>query len=167
MKIILEKDCALVKDNNLKSQLVQKGFGFRKNNNLYIDLFECFYFLEKKKIALLDKNNKAITLEKLEKLCKKEIKDFKEKILVFKELTNKGLIVKDGNIFGFDFRVYKKSKLGEHTHTEMVVDILKASSITTKQIIKSERLATTINARFVLAIVDKEEKIKLIKIEKI
>ena len=167
MKVVLEKNCGLIKDNNLKSQMTQKGFGFRKANCLYLDLFECFYFLEKKKIVLLDNKNKKITLTNLEKTCEKEIKGFKEKLLVFKELTEKGYVVKDGNIFGFDFRVYKRSKAGEHTHTEMVVDVLKSNSLTKTEIIKSERLATTINAKFVLAIVDKEEKIKLLKIEKI
>lgn len=167
MKVILEKNSGLVKDNNLKSQMIQKGFGFKKANNLYLDLFECFYFLEKKKIILLDNKNKKITFENLEKIGEKEIKGFKEKLLVFKELIEKGYVAKDGSIFGFDFRVYKKSKAGEHTHTEMVIDVLKSNTITKTELIKSERLATTINAKFVLAIVDKEEKIKLLKIEKI
>jgi len=167
MKVILEKNNGLVKDNNLKSQMIQKGFGFKKANNLYLDLFECFYFLEKKKIAIVNKNNKAINLKELEKRCNKEISDFSEKYIVFKELIEKGYIPKDGSIFGFDFRVYQKSKAGEHTHTEMVVDVFKNSKFDTKQIIKSERLATTIRAKFVMAIVDKEERIQFIKIEKI
>lgn len=167
MKVILEKNCGFVKDNNLKSQLTQKGFGFRKGLEIYLDLFECFYFLEKKKIAVVNKNNKTITTKELEKIGNKEISYFSEKYLVFKELTNKGYIAKDGNIFGFDFRVYRKSKAGEHTHTEMVVDVFKSSKIDTKEIIKSERLATTIHAKFVIAVVDKEEKIQLLKIEKI
>jgi tRNA-intron endonuclease, archaea type len=167
MKVIFEKNCGLVKDNNLKSQLTQKGFGFRKGLETYLDLFECFYFLEKKKIIIVDKNSKNITTKELKKICNKEISDFSEKYIVFKEFTEKGYVAKDGNIFGFDFRVYKKSKAGEHTHTEMVVDVFKNTKIATREIIKSERLATTINAKFVMAIVDKEEKIQLIKIEKI
>lgn len=167
MKVILEKNCGLIKDNNLKSQMTQKGYGFKKGLNIYLDLFECFYFLEKKKITIVDENQKKISTKELEKRCNKEITDFSEKYLVFKELMNKGYVVKDGNIFGFDFRVYKKSKAGEHTHTEMVVDVYKQAKISTTQIIKSERLATTINAKFVMAIVDKEEKIQLLKIEKI
>lgn len=167
MKVMLEKNSGLIKDNNLKSQITQKGFGFRKGLETYLDLFECFYFLEKKKIAIVNKNNKAINLKELEKRCNKEISDFSEKYIVFKELIEKGYIPKDGNIFGFDFRVYQKSKAGEHTHTEMVVDVFKNSKFDTKQIIKSERLATTIRAKFVMAIVDKEERIQFIKIEKI
>lgn len=167
MKVILEKNCGLIKDNNLKSQLTQKGFGFKKGLEIYLDLFECFYFLENKKIAVVDKKNKTINTKELEKTCNKEISDFSEKYLVFKELTEKGYVAKDGSTFGFDFRVYRKSKAGEHTHTEMVVDVFKNSNIQAKQIIKSERLATTIHAKFVIAIVDKEEKIQLLKIEKI
>jgi len=166
MKVILEERSGIIKDNNLKSQLVQKGFGFRKGTETCLDLFECLYFLENKKIKVVDKNNKVIAKDRLEKICKKEIANFINKYLVFKEFINKGFIVKEGNTFGFDFRIYRKSKVGEHTHTEMVVDVLK-NKIDNNQLIKSERLATTIHAKFVLAIVDKEEKIKLLKIERI
>ncbi len=167
MKVILENNLGIVKDNNLKSQLTQKGFGFKKGLDFCIDLFECFYFLEKKKISLIDKKNKKIDLKKLEKICKIEINGFKDKLLVFRELTEKGFVVKEGNLFGFDFRVYKKSKNGEHTHTEMVVDVIAPGKIDSVNLIKSQRLAKTIHANFVLAIVNKEKKINLLEIDKI
>jgi len=166
MKVILDKDCGLIKDNNLKSQLTQKGFGFKKNNQLYIDLFECLYLLEKKKITIIDKNNKSITKENLEKTCEKEISDFKNKFLVFKDFIENGYIVKDGAIFGFDFRIYKKSKSEEHTHTEIVVDVLKTHKTDSVKLLKAERLATTIHTKYIIAIIDKEKKIHKLKIEK-
>ncbi|MFA5745275.1 MAG: tRNA-intron lyase [archaeon] len=167
MKVILENYCGLIKDNNLKSKFTQKGFGFKKENNLYIDLFECLYFLEKKKISIVDKNNKIIAKEKLENICEKEITDFKNKFLVFKDFTENGYIVKDGTIFGFDFRIYKKSKSGEHTHTEIVVDVIKTHKTNAITLLKSERLATTIHTKYILAIVDKDQKIHKLKIEKL
>jgi len=168
MDVIFEKDKCLVKDNNLKSQLTQKGFGYKKELNFYIDLFESYYLLEKKKIKILDKN-KSLSLEKLKEICLKEINNFENKYLVFKDFVEGGYVVKDGLIFGFDFRVYNKSKTGEHTHTVFVVDVKETHKPKEElvKLVKSERLANTINTKYIIAIVDKEQKIQKIKIERI
>src|SRR5574343_1023343 len=121
MDVIFEKNKCLVKDNNLKSQLSQKGFGYKKELNFYIDLFESHYLLEKKKIKILDKN-KSLSLEKLKEICLKEINNFENKYLVFKDFVESGYVVKDGLIFGFDFRIYNKSKIEDHTHTFFFFD---------------------------------------------
>jgi len=160
MTVEFEKNKCLIKDNNLRSQFSQKGFGYKSELNYYIDLFETHYLLEMKKIKI-----KGITIKKLKDICLKEIKNFENKYLVFKEFAEKGYIVKDGLLFGFDFRIYKRSK--EHRHTEFVVDVEEShTEISASKIIKSERLANTINAKYIMVIVDKEKKIHKIKIEK-
>ncbi len=168
MDVVLEKDKCLVKDNGLKSQLTQKGFGYKSELLYYIDLFETMYLLERGKIRVID-GNKRITKEALNNICRKEIKDFENKFLVFKEFRDNGYIVKDGLVFGFDFRVYLKNNCKQHSHTEFVVDVKESHKAKedVSKLIKAERLANTINAKYVMAIVDKEKKIYKIKIEKI
>jgi len=162
MNVTFEKNRFLIKDNNLKSQLTQKGFGYKKDLNFYINLFEGLYLLENKKIKA------NISLNKLKEICLKEIDNFEKKYLVFKDFVESGHIVKDGIIFGFDFRVYKKNKNNEHTHTEYVVDVKESHKPKEDliKLLKSERLANTINTKYIIAIVDKEEKIIKIKIER-
>lgn len=167
MIVILEKNKCLVKDNNLKSQLSQKGFGHKNGLDFYLDLFESLYLLERKKIKITEKN-KNINTEKLKEICLKEIDNFDNKYLVFKDFVENGYIVKDGLIFGFDFRIYNKSKTKEHTHTVFVVDVKESHKPKEDlvKLIKSERLANTINTKYIIAIVDKEQNIHKIKIEK-
>lgn len=168
MNAIFEKNKSIVKDNTLKSQLIQKGFGYKKGLEFYIDTFESLYLLENKKIKLIDENKKIITVDKLKEICKLEMDNFDNKFLVFKDFVENGYIVKDGLIFGFDFRIYKKSKTGEHTHTEFVVDVKESHKPKEDlvKLIKSERLANNINAKYIIAIIDKEQKVNKIKIEK-
>jgi len=164
--ILLNNTHCLVKDNNTKSKLIQKGYGFLKEKKLLLDLFESNYLLEKKKINIIDLKNKKITRERLLDYSKKEIKDFKDKYIVFKDFREKGYIIKDGAIFGFDFRIYENNNLTEHTHTKYVVDVLRSQKDTINKLIKSERLANNIKTTYILAILDMEDKIIKLKIER-
>ncbi len=165
MKAYLEgKNCKVI-DNNLKSRLISKGYGLKKEKYLEIDLFESYYLFEKEKINIIFKE-KEITLETFRKYCQEKIKNFKDKYLVYKDFKEKGYIVKDGAIFGFDFRIYEgKSKT--HEHTKYVVDVKRTHKDEMNKVIKSERLANSVKTKYIIAIIDMEDKITKIKLERI
>ena len=47
------------------------------------------------------------------KICKKYDKNILTKFLIYRDLRNRGYIVKDGFGFGSDFRVYERGHFGE------------------------------------------------------
>jgi len=151
-----------IRSNRLKSLLKPKDFGFMEKQVLKLDLFETKYLVDNNKIEI---NN--YTKEELKKYYTKQIKNFEEKYLVFKDFRDNGYIVKDGSSFGFDFRIYEKSKDNKHQHTKFLVDVKRTHKDELSKIIKSERLANSIKARYVLAIIDNENKITKIKIERL
>ncbi len=165
MKGILKNRFIEIYSNNLKSQLINKGFGNKQDNYLEIDFFEGLFLLEKNKMKIyLD--NKIILKKDFISYSEKKIKNFKEKYIVYKDFKEKGYIIKDGAIFGFDFRIYE-GKTKKHEHTKYVVDVKKTHKDEMSQIIKSERLANSINAEYVIAIIDMDQKIIKIKIKRI
>jgi len=168
MQIILKNKTGIVKENNLKSQLIQKGFGVIDNKELCLDLFEVYYLFKTKNIKIVDLNNKSVSEAKLISFLSTKIKDFEDKFLVFKNFRDNGQIVKDGAIFGFDFRIYDfgNNNQKEHTHTKYVVDVKRSHKETINEIIKSERLANSIHTSYILAIIDQDNKIIKIKIER-
>lgn len=151
-------------DNNLKSRLISKGYGFKKEKRFFLDLFEGFYLFENKKIKIKIDGNIA-SKKKIKETFLKKIKNFDEKYIVYKDFKEKGYIIKDGSIFGFDFRIYEKNKK-EHTHTKYVVDVKKTHKDQMQKLIKSERLANSINATYILAIIDLDKKITKIKLNR-
>lgn len=165
MKGYLNNRFVIVYDNNLKSKLINKGYGLKKEDSLELDLFESFYLFEKKKIEIYYKDKK-INKDEFIKKIEKKIKNFQEKYLVYKDLKKDGYRVKDGAIFGFDFRVYEK-ETDKHTHTKFVVDVKSTHKDEMSKVIKSERLANSINTKYVIAIVDFDKKITKIKLERI
>lgn len=165
MECYLENNFGKVFKNNLKSQLINKGFGTNKKEYLELDLFESFYLFEKKKINLILKE-KIITEKDFKTYIFSKIKNFEDKYLVYKDLKEKGYIIKDGSFFGFDFRIYE-GKEKNHEHTKYVLDVKRTHKDEMSKVIKSERLANSINTKYILAIIDSENKITKLKIERI
>ncbi|MDD4049509.1 MAG: tRNA-intron lyase [Candidatus ainarchaeum sp.] len=165
MNAYIDGKRCIVTSNNLKSKLIQKGFGTKKEDLLILDLFESYFLLETKKIKIT-KDEKEITADEFRGYVKKYIKEFTDKYLVYKDFREKGFIVKDGAIFGFDFRVYEGNSK-THQHTKYVVDVKRTHKDEMTKVIKSERLANSIKTKYVIAIIDQEDKITKIKLERI
>jgi tRNA-intron endonuclease len=87
--------------------------------------------------------------------------DIKLRLIVFKDLKKRGLIVKTGFKFGAHFRAYEKKP--DETHAEYLVHVVEKNFKSIwAEISRAVRLAHTVNKEIVFARVDKN-KIDYIK----
>jgi len=125
---------------------------------LVLDLMEGLYLAEKEKIAVYESPSETkVSLKKLRQKAKQLYDEFEEKYAVYHDLRDKGLIVTPGIKFGCDFAVYKYGPGIEHA--PYMVTVKKAGSdITSTEIVKNGRLATTVRKRFIIAVPDVASK---------
>ena len=107
--LILDQAC--ISNKNMIRDLDQKGFGEIENGKLLLKSFETLYLLYTKKL-LLKKNKKQIDFDNFMSLCQKNNPEILTKFLIFRDLKNRGYVVKDGFGFGSDFRVYERGNYG-------------------------------------------------------
>lgn len=105
-------DRAFVSDKNMIHDLEQKGFGEIEKEKLFLKQFETLYLLYAKKL-ILKKSKKEIDFDSFMNICLKHDSDILTKFLIYRDLRNRGYIVKDGFGFGSDFRVYERGHFGE------------------------------------------------------
>jgi tRNA-intron endonuclease, archaea type len=136
-------------------------FGEIKQGLVFYSNFEALYLIEKEKADLFkqsNKKNQKISQNELLKIILKKDKEFQIKYFVFKDLRNKGYIVKTGSKFGLEFRVYDKGKI--NSHARWVVYIVKQSDkINWKEFILNSRIAHSTAKKLLIAIIDSEENI--------
>lgn len=133
-----------------------------KNGKVIYSLFEVLYLLEKNKAQLLDSKEKNIPFKEL--MSKNE--KHQEIYLTFKDLRDKGHILKEGLKFGTDFRVYKKGdKPGKDHAKYLLYAISQSSKINLKEIASKSRVAHSTNKTLLLAIIDAEEDINYYEIK--
>ena len=87
----------------------KSSFGERIQDKIQYSLLETLYLIEKNKMEIYSKNKKIEPQEFLKKI-KQSDKKIQTKYLVFKDLREKGHVVKTALKFGAEFRVYEKSK---------------------------------------------------------
>jgi len=130
---------------------------------LILDLIEGLYLLENKKISIT-KLKQKINVKQMTEICKKEIHEFGEKYIVYKNFRDKGYIINPGIKFGCDFAVYEKGPGIDHA--PFLIQVYNRNeSITSTGIVLAGRLATTVRKQFILAIPKGKDKVDFLALD--
>lgn len=134
-------------------------FGEPVGEKIHYALSEALFLVEKKKLEVLQKNKKISAKELLKKLQKKDSR-IQIKYPVFRDLREKGYIVKTALKFGADFRIYEKGKRPGNTHAKWVVFCEHESKKTSwHEFSAKNRVAHSTKKKLLLAIVDEESDV--------
>lgn len=127
-----------------------------ESGKVQLSLLEALYLLEKKKISLVEEK-KSLDFEHLLKKGRKEDKSLWVKYAVFKDIRNKGYIIKTALKFGADFRVYDRGvKPGEDHARWVVFPVHETAVMTWYEFSAKNRVAHSTKKRLLLGIVDDE-----------
>ena len=138
-------------------------FGNLIDNRIELSLIEAAYLLEKGKISIFD-NEKEYYLNDFINLLKD--KDLYIKYSVFRDLRNRGYIVKTGYKYGTEFRLYSRGKSPGDGHSEYVVRIISENyDLNIMDFSSYVRVAHGVNKKLMLAVVDEEGDITYYNVE--
>ena len=146
----------------------ESGFGKPLPENepdrVELELVEALYLVEKAKLKVRRKGKKKLLkFEDLMRVGSEQVNQFHPQFMVYRDLRERGYLVKTGFKFGAHFRVYErgvKLKRGPkeaHEHTKFVVHCVpEESAFSLPEMSRAVRLAHNIRATFVWAVLDKE-----------
>lgn len=164
----LAENKVIVSERRLADQLASKGFGERKGHELILDLFEAINLIEKEKLNVKDLKGKKLSAKKLLELGLSRDKKFYSKLIVFKELREKGFVVRTGLKFGSDFRVYPKGKNPGQEHTQWIVNVLpEETKFSLAELSRLVRLSQNLKTTALLAVVDSENYVNFYEMKRI
>ena len=101
-----------ISNKEMIHELELKGYGELEKSGLFLKYFESLYLLYSDKLTLR-KGSKKIGFDELMNICQKKDSETLTKFLIYRDLRNRGYVVKDGFGFGSDFRVYERGNFGE------------------------------------------------------
>ena len=147
------------------AELSERSYGKASGNSLELSIVETMYLLSKGRITLR-KGKTAVSFEKLLSDAMKLDKRLHEKYVAYSDLRDRGLVVKTGFKFGCDFRVYKRGvsvrkgpkEAGEHTRWIVYV-VPEDYACAFQELSRAVRLAHSIRARMLWAVVDNESNV--------
>ena len=153
----------IVWNYNYASELYKLGFygkpvGIAKPKSaefetpLVIDLIEGLYLLEKKMLKVYKGlKQRSIGIKRFQNYAQKTYRRFNLDYLVYKNLRDHGYVVLPGIKFGCEFAVYERGPGIDHA-PYMVSVRAAEDDITSTDIVRAGRLATSVRKRFIIAI---------------
>ena len=105
-------DQTKISNKDMIHELELKGYGEKENEKLFLNFFESLYLLYSDKLTL-KKGKRKIDFDSFMTMCQKQDPEALTKFLIYRDLRNRGYVVKDGFGFGSDFRVYERGHFGE------------------------------------------------------
>lgn len=171
----------IVWDSSAISLYDESGYGKplpeTKPNRVELELTEALYLLERGKIKIfVKKKTRKMTLkfEKLMEFAVDAIPQFQAQYAVYRDLRERGYLVKTGFKFGTHFRVYDrgvKLKRGPKTsreHTKWIVHaVAEESAFSLPELSRAVRLAHNIRATMLWAVVDSESDVTYYLVQRI
>ncbi|MFA5071851.1 MAG: tRNA-intron lyase [Candidatus Pacearchaeota archaeon] len=140
-------------------------FGEPKNNKVNYSLTEAMFLLEGEKMEIFSGKKKLSQKEFLEK-CRRIDKKIQITYLVFKDLRERGYVVKTALKFGADFRVYDKGSAPGEQHAKWIVFAEHESNrMTWHEFSAKNRVAHSTKKNLLLGIVDEEGDISYYEVK--
>lgn len=134
-------------------------FGEIKQGRVIYSILEVLYLLDQKR-AILVEGKKQLNFEKFLVQVTKKNKVLELDYEVFKDLRNKGMIVKEGLKFGADFRVYGKGQAPGKNHAPYLIHVTQSKDkMSMKDLAAKARVAHSTSKTLLLAIIDSENDV--------
>lgn len=156
---ILSRERVLTENSNEARELYnQSRYGILLDDGkVQLSLTEAFYLMEKGKMIILDGKNKEISPETFLKKARKLEPNFWIRYCVFKDMRNRGYIIKTALKFGADFRVYDRGiKPGEDHAKWVIYPVHEGEHLTWHEFAAKNRVAHSTKKRLLIGIVDDE-----------
>ena len=137
----------------------QSRYGELKDNKVQYSFVEALYLLEKGRVDLLE-NKKSLKFDDFVKYATKKEPNFWIRYVAYRDMRNRGYIVKTALKFGADFRIYDRGiKPGEDHAKWIMYPVKETSGMTWYEFSAKNRVAHSTRKRLLLAIVDDENDV--------
>ena len=151
----------IISSNSSEAKFFYKksNFGEIVGEKINYSLTEALFLVEKGKMEIYSRSKKILPRELLTKFRRID-KRIQIKYPVFKNLREKGYVVKTALKFGADFRVYEKAAKPGKKHAKWIVFVdHESNKLSWHEFSAKNRVAHSTKKNLLLAIVDEENSI--------
>ena len=136
----------------------QSRFGkLAEDGKVELSLLEALYLMERERLEIKSESGRKVTFESYLKKARAVEPNFWIRYCVFKDMRNRGYIVKTALKFGADFRVYDRGiKPGEDHARWIIYPVHEGETLTWYEFAAKNRVAHSTKKRLLMGIVDDE-----------
>ena len=162
VKATFAKERVLTENSDAARDLYNQGrYGtLLEDGKVQLSLLETLYLVEKNRVRVVDGRNKKTNVEKFIKKAQKVEPNFWIRYCVFKDIRNRGYIIKTALKFGADFRVYDRGVNPGEDHAKWIIyPVHESSTLTWYEFAAKNRVAHSTKKRLMIGVVDEESDV--------
>lgn len=157
IKALFSKENVFSEDKESKAVYTRSRLGEPFGNKIQYSLVEALYLLEKKQMNVYDLRKKKINVDSFIRRAKKTESNFLIRYNVFKDMRDRGYIVKTALKFGADFRVYPRGKKPGEAHAKwLLFPVHERTGLTWYEFSAKNRVAHSTRKSLLIGVVDDE-----------
>lgn len=159
VKATFVKRRVVTEDSDMARELYnQSRYGaVTEDNKVQLSLIETLYLMDKKRVDLYDGKDKKVKYDDFLKKAKKLEPNLWIRYCVYRDIRNRGYVIKTALKFGADFRVYDRGvKPGEDHARWVVYPVHEGEHMTWYEFAAKNRVAHSTKKRLLIGIVDDE-----------
>ena len=159
----LSGNLVIIREGNIAKIHEKSYYGNMTEDGLQLSIIEALYLMEKGKLEVkLDSGD--LSIESLFKIIRKQ--GSFTNYIVYRDLRNRGYIVKTGFKYGSEFRLYERGKSPGDGHSNYLVKVANENSEFLMSDLSSYvRVAHGVNKKLLFAVVDDENDITYYNVE--
>jgi len=163
MNAELSGDIIIVKTGNTAKIHEKSHFGNPSEDGLQLSYVEALYLMEKGKLEVQN-DSEEVSINQMFGLIRKS--GAFSNYIVYRDLRNRGYIVKTGFKYGSEFRLYDRGKSPGDGHSNYLVKVASENSEFMMSDLSSYvRVAHGVNKKLLFAVVDDENDITYYNVE--
>ena len=162
----LVKNSVRIENLSMQNILLSKGFGQKSEKEFFLNSYESLYLVYTKRLKIM-KGKKIISFDYLLEMYQKIHDDIFTKFLIYRDLRNRGYIVKNGFGFGSDFLVYEKGQFGQKGAKYLIFAMNEGTQEKISHIQKKIEHITKMGKEPVIAVIERRGEAIYYKISKI
>ncbi len=134
--------------------LRERGYGVDSDGCRALELYEALYLVERGDAAALGADGAPLDVSGLISLGSKRNPRFLTKYIVYRDLRNRGYVVREGYGLGNDLRVYRRGEYGSRDARYLVVALEEGRRMSASTLARIYLRALNLGKELVLAVVE-------------
>ncbi len=159
----LEDGRILVKDSDYRSFLIQKGYGVKEGNFLVLTGEEALYLMSEGRLRLFEADRELTLKDATERLIPVD-PDVWIRFLIYRDLRDKGYVIRRGYGIGLDFLLYERGTYGEQSAKYLVIGVSEGKPVKIEDLLGVIRSGTYSDKELLLAVVDRRGEVVYYKL---
>lgn len=139
-------------------ELESKGFGTLRGKRMLLSPVEALYLVEKSLLEVKE-GERALSFRELTDRFIRNDPDLMSRYLIYRDLRERGYVVKGGYGFGVDFLVYDRGTYGKKPAKMLIVGVNEGEPIPVRQLAQAVEIALGSKKELRVAVLDRRGEV--------